>query len=46
MNEQHIIAAILASGLLAHHNDDKPQPQEAVALYEACLSELLKKTSR
>jgi hypothetical protein len=41
MNEDHIIAAILAAGLLAQNKDDAIQPKDAVGLYGLCLSELI-----
>lgn len=41
MNEDHILAAILAAGLIAQNKDDEIQPRDAVAIYSLCLSELL-----
>lgn len=41
MNEDHIIAAILAAGLLAQNQNDTSQPKDAIDLYGQCLSELL-----
>lgn len=41
MNEDHIVAAILAAGLLAQSKDEAMQPKDAIALYGLCLSELL-----
>lgn len=41
MNEDHIVAAILAAGLLAQNKDDAIQPKDAVGLYGLCLSELI-----
>lgn len=41
MNEDHVIAAILAAGLLAQNKDDAIQPKDAVSLYGLCLSELI-----
>ena len=41
MNEDHIIAAILAAGLVAQNKDDNIQPKDAVGIYGLCLSELL-----
>ena len=41
MNEDHIVAAILAAGLLAQNKDDEIQPKDAISLYGLCLSELL-----
>ena len=37
MNEDHIIAAILAAGLLAQNKDEDIQPKDAVSLYGLCL---------
>ena len=41
MNEDHIIAAILAAGLIARGKDDNLQPQDAVSLYEMTLAEII-----
>ena len=41
MNEDHIIAAILAAGLLAQNKDDDIQPKDAINLYALCLTELI-----
>ncbi len=41
MNEDHIIAAILAAGLIAQNKDDNIEPKAAVATYGLCLSELI-----
>lgn len=41
MNEDHIVAAILAAGLLAQNKDDEIQPKDAVGLYGLCLTELI-----
>ena len=41
MNEDHIVAAILAAGLLAQNKDEEIQPKDAVGLYGLCLTELL-----
>jgi len=41
MNEEHIVAAILAAGLLAQNKDDAIEPKGAVSLYGLCLSELI-----
>lgn len=41
MNEDHIIAAILTSGLIARGSDDDLQPGDAVRLYEMTLAELI-----
>lgn len=41
MNEDHIVAAILAAGLLAQNKDDAIEPKDAISLYGLCLSELL-----
>jgi hypothetical protein len=44
MNEDHIIAAILAAGLLASSKDANLQPDDAVRTYELTLAELLSAT--
>lgn len=41
MNEDHIIAAILAAGLISNNNGDEIQPKDAVGIYSLCLSELI-----
>ncbi len=41
MNEDHIIAAILAAGLIAQDKEDNLQPKDAVGIYGLCLTELL-----
>lgn len=41
MNEDHMIAAILAAGLIARGNDDNLQPKDAVSLYEMTLAALI-----
>ncbi len=41
MNEDHIIAAILAAGLIAQNKDEEIQPKDAVGIYSLCLSELI-----
>ena len=41
MNEDHIIAAILAAGIIARTSKDDLRPADAVALYAECLSELI-----
>ena len=41
MNEDHIIAAILAAGLIAQNKDDNIEPRAAVGIYGLCLSELI-----
>ena len=41
MNEDHIVAAILAAGLIANNKDEDIQPKDAVGIYSLCLSELL-----
>ena len=41
MNEDHIIAAILAAGLIARGKEDNLQPADAVRTYELTLAELL-----
>ncbi len=41
MNEDHIIAAILAAGLIAQNKDEDLQPKDAVGIYRLCLMEQL-----
>lgn len=41
MNEDHIIAAILAAGLISQNKDEDIQPKDAVGIYSLCLSELI-----
>ncbi len=41
MNEDHIIAAILAAGIIARKSEDELTPADAVALYAECLSEYI-----
>jgi len=41
MNEDHIIAAILAAGLIAQNKEDTLQPKDVVGLYGLCLTELI-----
>ena len=41
MNEDHLIAAILAAGLIARKTDGDVSPEDAVALYGQCLSQLI-----
>lgn len=41
MNEDHIIAAILAAGMIARKTKDDVSAADAVALYGECLSELI-----
>jgi hypothetical protein len=41
MNEDHIIAAILAAGMIARTGKDDVTAADAVALYGECLSELI-----
>lgn len=41
MNEDHIIAAILAAGMIARKSKEEMSPADAVALYAECLSELI-----
>jgi hypothetical protein len=40
MNEDHVLAAILTSGLVSRGNGEL-QPKDVVKLYEATLAELL-----
>lgn len=44
MNEDHIVAAILAAGLIARGSEDNLKPADAVSTYELVLSELLSAT--
>ncbi|HEX9584063.1 MAG TPA: hypothetical protein VGB36_06135 [Gammaproteobacteria bacterium] len=41
MNEDHIIAAILASGMISRRSGDDVSAQNAVATYFECLAELI-----
>ncbi|MDH3411616.1 MAG: hypothetical protein OEM98_03925 [Gammaproteobacteria bacterium] len=41
MNEDHIIAAILAAGMIARKTKEEVSPADAVALYAECLSEFI-----
>lgn len=41
MNEDHIIAAILAAGIIARKSGEELTPADAVATYNQCLSELI-----
>lgn len=41
MNEDHVIAAILAAGMIAGGKEDALQPADAVSLYNLTLSELI-----
>ena len=41
MNEDHIIAAILAAGLISQNKDDAIEPKDAIGLYGLCLTELI-----
>ncbi len=41
MNEDHVIAAILAAGLIAQNKSVDIKPKDAVALYGQCLTELI-----
>ncbi len=41
MNEDHIIAAILAAGLISQNKNDAIEPKDAVGLYGLCLTELI-----
>lgn len=41
MNEERMIAAILAAGLIAQNKDEEIQPKDAVGIYGLCLSELI-----
>ena len=41
MNEDHIIAAILAAGMIAKKNDENIEPKDAISLYNTTLTELI-----
>lgn len=41
MNEDHIIAAILAAGLVSQDKSVDLKPKDVVALYNECLAELI-----
>ena len=41
MNEDHVIAAILAAGLISKSESTTTTPKEAVAIYAQCLAEML-----
>ena len=41
MNEDHIIAAILASGMISRKSGDNPSASDTVATYFECLAELI-----
>lgn len=41
MNEDHIIAAILAAGMIATSKDSEVQPKDAVSLYNLTLAEMI-----
>ncbi len=45
MNEDHIIAAIIAAGMIARKSGEEVSAAEAVSIYGECLSELIE-TSR
>jgi len=41
MNEDHIIAAILAAGMIAANKDGELKPNDAVSLYNTTLTDLI-----
>ncbi len=41
MNEDHIIAAIIAAGMIARKSGEEVNPADAVSIYGECLSELI-----
>lgn len=41
MNEDHIIASILAAGMIATSKEGEVQPKDAVSLYNLTLAELI-----
>ncbi len=40
LNEEHVIAAILTAGMVAHSNGGSVTPNSAAELYAECLAEL------
>ncbi len=44
MNEQHVVAAILAAGLVARNTGEELHPKEVVDIYQLMLAELLNAT--
>ena len=40
LNEEHVIAAILTAGMIAHSNGGSLTPNSAAELYAECLAEL------
>ncbi len=44
MNEEHIIAAILTTGLVSNYKQGDILPKDVVALYGECLTELIEST--
>ncbi len=41
MNEDHIIAAIIAAGMTARKSGEEVSAAEAVSIYSECLTELI-----
>jgi|GEM_PF-1258694 len=41
MNEDHVIAAILAAGLIAQNKSVDLKPKDAISLYGECLATLI-----
>ena len=41
MNEDHIIAAIIAAGVIGRKSGEEVSPAEAVSIYGDCLAELI-----
>jgi hypothetical protein len=41
VNEDHVIAAIIAAGMIARKSGEELSPTEAVSIYGECLSELI-----
>ena len=41
MNEEHVVAAIIAAGLIARGSSDDLQPKDAVDIYQLTLAELV-----
>ena len=41
MNEDHIVAAIIAAGMIARKSGEELSPAEAASIYGECLSALI-----
>jgi hypothetical protein len=44
MNEDHIIAAILAAGMIVKKNDENIEPKDTISLYNTTLTKLIAST--